>query len=116
MTRPRLPAAKKRSSSVCFRISEAEHAQLAAQAERLSCSVNQLARRLTLTRAERVTFRVAATSDPALLKHLHRIGHNLNQLVKNAHIFGRVDPKVGELAERIGRLIDEAEQANGGSQ
>lgn len=46
--------------------------------------------------------------DPVFIQQLHYIGVNLNQIVKNAHIFKRLSPNVEALAERISKLIDEA--------
>jgi hypothetical protein len=37
-----------------------------------------------------------------------RIGNNLNQLVHNAHIFGRVSPQVETLCQEIHQVVLEA--------
>jgi hypothetical protein len=47
-------------------------------------------------------------SDPAFLARLDRIGHNLNQVVKNAHIFGRVSPRIEQLCREIDRIVMQA--------
>ena len=91
-----------------YRLSQADYTRLAHLAATANLSVNQLARFLALTRLESIVIEAEHTCNPALLKQLHHIGHNLNQLVKNAHIFGRISPQVEELCRRIDRIIDES--------
>ena len=91
-----------------YRLSEADYMRLAHLAATANLSVNQLARFLALTRLESIVIEAERNCDPALLKQLHHIGHNLNQLVKNAHIFGRISPQVETLCRRIDRIIDDS--------
>lgn len=108
MARPSLPNARVKSRIVSFRLNEAEHARLAQKAAVANLRINDFARRASLSGGSRLTVRTVKRCDPALLKQLYHIGHNLNQLVKNAHIFGCVSERVDELCHRIDRLMDEA--------
>lgn len=91
-----------------FRISEAEFLRLAQKAAASDMGVNEFARLLTLSREAQIEIQTCEKADPALISQLGRIGNNLNQLVHNAHIFGRVSPKVEELCEQIEQIIDGA--------
>ena len=93
---------------VSFRVNRTQHARLMFNAAACELSVNELARDRVLIGSRTVILRMTTVADSALIAHLHHIGHNLNQLVKNAHIFGRVSPKVEELCLRIGRIVDQA--------
>lgn len=108
MSRPRKQRSDRMPRQIIFRLDDANYDRLEADARRAGLSVNQLARRLTCQRAGKLVIRTCHRFDPAFLKRLERIGHNLNQLVKNAHIFKRVSPQVAELCERISAMIDEA--------
>lgn len=108
MPRPTLPNDHRRTRQIIFRVTLAEFNRLARQAEAAGLRPNELARRAALAKGKRLVLHTHAINDPALLKRLERIGHNLNQLVKNAHIFGRVSPKVEGLCETIRALIEEA--------
>ena len=46
---------------------------------------------------QRLVIQTYRACDPAFLKRIDQIGHNLNQIVKNAHIFGRVSPLIDQL-------------------
>ena len=108
MARPRSHSSKLRIRRVVFRITEAEFLRLSHQAARLDKRVNDYARMLTLAGSKSGPSKDAPRHDPALIRQIYHIGHNLNQLVKNAHIFGRVSPRVARLCERIEKLMDEA--------
>ena len=108
MTRPKSDQASRKSRVVSFRLTETQFARLAYKAAAANVRVNDLARQLTLSGQGRLSIAVDERSDPALIKQLHHIGHNLNQLVKNAHIFGRVSPKVNELCDQIGQIVHHA--------
>lgn len=108
MARPRLTQQQRKSRFVRFRVSEADHSRLAECAADAGMSVGELARELALSRVERLVIEAQASHDPALVRQLYHIGHNLNQLTKNAHIFGRIQPRVQALCERIDSLMDEA--------
>jgi hypothetical protein len=51
---------------------------------------------------------VSSRFDPRYLAQVKRIGNNLNQLVHNAHIFGRVSPRLEVLCEEIQQIVLEA--------
>ena len=93
---------------ISYRVNDAEFLRLAQRAAASDMPVNQLARHLALTKIEDIVIEARQSHDPALLKQLYHIGHNLNQLVKNAHIFGRISPRVEQLCERIDKLMDES--------
>ncbi|WP_425503903.1 plasmid mobilization protein [Cerasicoccus frondis] len=108
MARPSLPQSRVKTRIVSFRLNDAEHARLAHKAASANMRINEFARRASLSGGGRISIRTVKQCDPALMKQLYHIGHNLNQLVKNAHIFERVSPQVDELCHRIDRLMDEA--------
>lgn len=84
MARPKKSDAEKRSQVVNMRFTLAEHEHLRAQAESAGLSVSDYVRR----RAIGYTVPPApsrATSDPALLSELNRIGVNVNQLARASH-------------------------------
>ena len=108
MARPRSPQTKLMTRRVVFRLTESEFLRLAHKAAALNMKINAVARLLVTSSIERSLSVGDAPLDPALLKQLYHIGHNLNQLVKNAHIFGRVSPRIETLCKRIEALMDEA--------
>lgn len=108
MARPPSAPASRKTRIVSFRLNEAEYARLAQKAAAAGLRINDLARTSALSSVQSITIKTFERADPALIKQLHHIGHNLNQLVKNAHIFGRISPKVELLADEIADLIDEA--------
>lgn len=93
---------------ISFRVTDSEFMRLSHKAASADLPVNSLARRLTLSQVEKLVIKASRNHDPALVKQLYYIGHNINQLVKNAHIFGRVSPRIEELCRRIDALMDEA--------
>lgn len=108
MARPRITDEQRKSRFVKYRLSEGDYALLAEKAASADLSVGELARKLALSRVDRLVIEAQAHHDPALVRQLYHIGHNLNQLVKNAHIFGQIQPRVERLCERIDALMDEA--------
>lgn len=108
MSRPQKTADNRRSYQVIFRLNRREHDLLHHKAELAGLSPNGLARRFTCNGSKTLVIRTSQRCDPAFLKRLDQIGHNLNQLVKNAHIFGRVSPQVDLLCGKINRVIDDA--------
>lgn len=107
MTRPRKTPDEKRSRVVSFRLTSPEYARLEELARRAGLQANELARRLARSE-RRVTVQTVSRTDPALIAHLQRLGANLNQLVKNSHIFGRVSPTVDQVCEEIRQLVFKA--------
>lgn len=108
MARPKQQPARLKGRIVAFRLNDAEFAHLAAAAEKANLRLAELARRLALSGEKRLIVKTTAINDPAFIKRLEQIGHNLNQLVKNAHIFGRISPQVPALCDEIKALIAEA--------
>jgi hypothetical protein len=108
MSRPEKNAEERRSRIISFRVTELEFDELAAIAARAGLPPNELARRLTLRRSKRVVIHTHRRCDPALLKRIDQIGNNLNQVVKSAHIFGRLPPGLEQLCEAIDALVTQA--------
>lgn len=113
MARPRIPQSRHRSNRIVYRLTDAELLQLAHKAAVLNLRLNECARQLALRSLKKNSVHDSTDSesvkyDPALIQQIHHIGHNLNQLVKNAHIFGRISPQVDGLCARIEQLVDEA--------
>jgi len=108
MARPKAQHHRKKGRVVSFRTTQSQFARLEFNAAAMSLSVNHVARERVFGQAVNPVVRIVPAVDPVLIKELHFAGHNMNQLVKNAHIFGRVSPKVEELCIRINRLIDRA--------
>ena len=94
MARPTKNADRRRSRHVIFRLTEEEYARLHEKSALAGLTPNELARKLTSKGKRELVVNTHQRVDPALLKRIDRIGQNLNQLVKNAHIFGRVSPQV----------------------
>lgn len=107
MPRPKKTAESRRNRHVIFRLTEREYARLCVMAERAGLSPNELGRRLIRGGHRRLVIHTHRHCDPAFLKRIDRIGHNLNQVVKNAHIFGRVSPRIEQLCETIDRLVSQ---------
>lgn len=110
-----MPEPKPRKTRILsFRVTESEFMRLSHKAAAADLPVNALARKLSVSQVEKLVVEASQRHDPALVKQLYYIGHNLNQLVKNAHIFGRVSPRIEELCRRIDALMDEAIKAEDG--
>lgn len=108
MPRPPKASAAKRSRHVIFRLTEDEYLHLLAVATRAGLQPNHLARMLVVRRNQDIVIATTQRLDPALIKRLERIGCNLNQLVKNAHIFGHVSPTVEAMCEELRRIVQAA--------
>ncbi|WP_367872987.1 hypothetical protein [Luteolibacter sp. Populi] len=89
-----------------FRLTETEYARLCVKANEAGLPVNELARRISC--GGKLTFTTHRRHDSAFLKRVDRIGQNLNQLVKRAHMLGAMPPAIIDLCRRIDALIDEA--------
>jgi len=106
MARPLSTKNSRKSHIISFRVNDADYLHLSQKAAAAGLRVNELARNAALSGSRTITITTTDRADPALIKQLQHIGHNLNQLVKNAHIFGRVSPKVAILADEIADIID----------
>lgn len=107
MARPKLTPSQRKAHRIVFRLTDGEYLPLSQKAAALDLPTNELARDLTLFKVEKLIVEAQGRPSPALLKQLHYIGHNLNQLVKNAHIFGRMSPRIEQLCQRIDTLMDD---------
>lgn len=110
MARPRKPSDEQLSRRIGFRVSEAFYAAIQADAAQAGMGPNELARQLTLRGHSRLVIQTTRRHDPALIAQIHRVGLNLNQLVKNAHTLGVVSPVVHEVCEEIRQLVLAATQ------
>ncbi|MFD2257702.1 hypothetical protein ACFSSA_13545 [Luteolibacter algae] len=108
MARPTKNADRRLSRHVIFRLTDEEYASLHDKAVLAGLSTNELARRLTNKGKRKLVVKTHKRVDPAFLKRIDRIGQNLNQLVKNAHIYGRVSSQVDTLATTIDEIIHHA--------
>ena len=113
MSRPTKNAERRRSRHVIFRLTQQEYDRLCYKAQKAGCSPNELARKFTRKGEKSLVIKTYHRLDPAFLKRIDRIGHNLNQIVKNGHIFGRVNPRIQGTLERINSLIDRAVEERG---
>ena len=105
MARPRKTDRSLRSRQISFRLTEGEHDALVALAAQVGLSPGELARRIVRQRRSDLVIETSSRVDPALLKRVEQIGRNINQLVKNAHIYKRVSPKLEPLCEEIQDLV-----------
>lgn len=110
MPRPRKQSDSPLSRYVSFRVSEARYADVEAIASRAGMRVNELARRLFHRGSRRVTVQVTRRVDPALITELRYIGNNLNQVVRNIHLRGRIPSKLEDLCAEIQRIVVAAAQ------
>lgn len=107
MARPKQQREKRKTRIVSFRLTDAEFALIAQAAAKARLGPNDLSRLATLSGEKRLIVKVAASCDPAFLKRLDQIGNNLNQLVRSAHISGRIPPLIDELCGRIEAIVAE---------
>lgn len=108
MARPTLHRTRLRTRRIVYRLTDTEFLRLSHRAAQLDMRVNEFARMLALEEDKAASPGTNNRHDPALIRQIYHIGVNLNQLVKNAHIFGRVSPNVEKLCQRIEALMDEA--------
>lgn len=108
MPRPKKSDTTRQSRQVSFRLTEADYAELAEFASKTGVSPGQLARRLVRSRRPKISIEVLQKTDPALLKRIERIGHNLNTISKNAFIFKRISPAIDRVCEEIRDILSEA--------
>jgi hypothetical protein len=108
--RPTKSIQEKRQRQVSYRLTDAEYLPLEAVAKQSGLRVNELARRLAVQGKPDAQQAAPphAIADPAVIKRLDRMGANLNQLVKNAHIYKTVPPVVAELCEELRVIIKAA--------
>ena len=105
MARPPKAHEARRTRQIIFRLTEAEYLHLLAVATKAGMPPNGLARMLIVQRHQDIVVATTQRLDPALIKRLDRIGWNLNQLVKSAHISGRVPTTVEVMCEDLRRIV-----------
>ncbi len=108
MARPNDPAHHRKARVISFRVTSSEAARLEFNATAQAFTVNQYARSLALETVRNPRLEIHTRLDPAFIAQIQKIGINLNQLCKNAHIFGRVSPQVETLCAKISKLINQA--------
>jgi len=105
MARPRTSDSKRKSARIAFRLTPTEFCKLCDTANTAGMSPNVFARSLALRHGKLLIVRKTTDADPALLKRLERIGTNLNQLVRYAHITGIVNEKIEPLCDEIAEIV-----------
>ena len=108
MARPNDPPHHRKTRVISFRVTSSEAARLQFNAVAQDYSVNRYARDLVLETVRSPRLEIHTRLDPAFIAQIQKIGINLNQLCKNARIFGRVSPQVETLCSKITRLIEQA--------
>ena len=98
-------ATPRRRHQIIFRLNDIEYEPLRVRAEQCGLTPNEFVRALARTSDGRVNFQVASQFDPLYIAQIKRIGNNLNQLVHNAHIFGRVSPRLEMLYNDINDIV-----------
>ena len=102
MARPRLGEEERRTRTIGVRVTEAEEAELRAQAARLS--VGAYLRRRAL--GQRVRIAAELRLGAAELRELNRIGVNLNQMARALNSGAVSSPAETQAAvERVGELV-----------
>ncbi len=108
MPRPRKSDDEARSKVIAFRVTPSEYATLEVGAERAGLRPNEYARQVITEGEVRIEFTEQQSVDPAIIKRIDRIALNVNQLVKNAHIFKRVSPHLEPLCREIREIVFQA--------
>ena len=107
-----MPTPKRRTApatrQVIFRLPESDYAPLEAIAIRARIGVNELARRITRRRYNRVVIEVVRRHDPALIAQLRALGINLNQIARRMHQSDRLPRNLEPLCDEIRRVMFEA--------
>lgn len=89
-----------------FRLSEADHARLAQQAEVHRMRITELARQLVIGKTRKPANTPAL--DPALVIQLQDIGVRLRDMLADAACAPDMRERIGTLCVRIEQLIDHA--------
>lgn len=110
MGRPIKSETERLALVVAFRVSEKEHAALAARAEARGVAVAEFSRQAALGRPLTVRTEAAPSAAPlpfALVNELQRIGVNLNQLTRLAHIREDVQAEIAVVLAEIRAILDQ---------
>ncbi len=105
MNQPTAKTTRKKSRSVIFRLTDEEYSRLEIEAGKIGLTVNELARSFARTPKGRITVNVTQQMNPAYIAQLKRIGNNLNQMTKNANIFGRPSENLENICHEIRSII-----------
>ncbi len=103
MARPKKQPAERRTVSLSCRVTLLERLRIDAAAAQAGLSPSEYIRRQALT--GRVTVQGKRTLDPALFDQIRRIGVNLNQLTRVAHMEGKIPSGLRAVTAAIERLI-----------
>jgi Mobilization protein NikA len=103
MARPKKQPHEKRDQRFNLRYTAAEIEHLRGQAERAGLCPHDYARKRTLGHA--VVTAKSQRTNPALISELNRIGVNLNQLARMAHLGKDFEEGWGDLALELQRTL-----------
>ena len=106
--RPRKERAERKDSFISFRVNDEEYAAIFARAQSIGRPVSDFARAAALGYPIRQNR--PSQHSPELVAQLRRIGNNLNQCLKEAHI-GNFPPQVADAAEEALREISKVLRA-----
>ena len=103
MARPRKDPDELRTETLAFRLTPAERLQIEAAAAEAGLSPSAYARKQAVK--GRVIVPAHRTLDPALFDELRRIGVNLNQLTRLAHIREEPPPGLPRLCTALDQFL-----------
>jgi len=106
MARPKKAAAESRGKSIAFRVTPEEKASIDARAAQAGMMRSDFVREMAMT--GKVVVRQSKNPNFQLINELNKIGVNLNQLVHNAHIYGRMPKTLPGVLAEIERLVVQA--------
>jgi hypothetical protein len=106
MARPEKDPEEQRGKPIAFRPTDSERMEIQQKADMADMTLSEYVRTQALHGQVLVT--EYRRLDPAVFDELKRIGVNVNQHIRKAHVEGRQpDPDVMRLYAKIERIIDE---------
>ena len=109
MARPKKDAEERRASPLSIRLTDDERAQIEESSIKAGMSASEYVRMLAL--GGRIVIAERRFLDPAVFDELRRIGVNLNQLTKLAHVKENMPPALPRLCADLERFL--AKQLDG---
>lgn len=106
MAQSRTDAADNRMRRIDIRVTPEELARIDERAEEAGLSRSEFIRNAAMN--SQVTVKQEKHPNFQLIYEINKIGVNLNQLVHNSHIYGRLPEKLPEICEEIERLVVKA--------
>lgn len=103
MARPKKERGALRAGRIAFRLTEAENMQIEEAARKAEMTPSEYARMQALE--GRVIVSQNRTLDAAVFDELRRIGVNLNQLTRLAHVKENMPPELPRLCEQLERFL-----------